>query len=603
MGMDGAGSKRKRGKNLVVEQKRHKKQITKISKSASPRVKFPMQVVTSPGVNMLMRSRVFKRAVLMANSARRAKIAGSPQDPLPERPQVSPSQDPLPEPTQLLKRAVLMANSMEDLPEALVTEIVKKITRTTDLNSLSLVSKQLYKIEGNQRGTIRVGSGLCTATEALKSLCARFPNLWKVEIDYSGWMPGHGDQLDNKGLLVFASRCSSLIDLTLSFCSYIDDSGLGYLAYCKKLVSLRLNTAPQITSIGLFSVAVGCPSLSALHLIDCEKIDSVEWLEYLGRDGSLEELVVKNCKGINHHDFLKFGSGWMKLQKFEFERKRGRYDILPCEEVFDSSYDAHSTDIYDFCCDSLKDLRLGRIKTWPEIGLRVILGKCKALENLSLEHVLALNDNDMIALSRSCSNLKSISLWLNLQRYSSDVSYCELRTSFTDNSLYALALNCRMLQTVDLKFTACSRGWPSEIGFTQEGFLVLIQSCPIRVLVLNTANFFDDDGMKALSSSPHLETLELIMCYAVTDAGLRFIARTPCLSNLTLRVCHSVTDVGVAELGRAHKLECLVIEFCRQISLEGAQGVAKSVHYSEKGSPALRKKIGLYDDELWMVSD
>ncbi|XP_044411322.1 F-box/LRR-repeat protein 14 [Triticum aestivum] len=482
---------------------------------------------------------------------------------------------------------------MEDLPEALVTEILKSITRTSDLNSLSLVSKQLYKIEGNQRDDIHVGSGLCTATEALTSLCARFTNLRKLEIDYSGWITGHGKQLDNKGLSVFSSHCSSLTDLTLSFCSCIDDSGLGSFAYCKTLVSLRLNSAPKITSYGLLSVAVGCTSLSALHLIDCEKIDSVEWLEYLGSDGSLEELVVKNCKRINHHDFLKFGSGWKKLQKFEFERKRKRHDRYIGYDFYDPSYDAHSTDIYDFSCESLKDLRLAHIKTWPEIGLRVVLGKCKALENLWLEYVHALNDNDMIALFRSCSNLKSISLGLNLQRYRSEDGYCETRTSFTDNSIYTLALNCPMLQIVDLKFTGCSRDWPSEIGFTQKGFLALIQSCPIRVLVLNTANFFDDEGMKALSSSPHLETLELILCHAVTDAGMRFIAHTPCLSNLTLRACHNVTDVGMAELGRAHKLESLVIEYCGEVSLQAAQGVAKSVHYSENFSDSLMKAIGL----------
>ncbi|XP_048561094.1 F-box/LRR-repeat protein 14-like [Triticum urartu] len=482
---------------------------------------------------------------------------------------------------------------MEDLPEALLTEILNRITMTSDLNSLSLVSKQLYKIEGNQRDAIRVGSGLCTATKELTSLCARFPNLRKLEIDYSGWIAGHGNQLDNKGLSVFSSHCSSLVDLTLSFCSCIDDSGLACLAYCRTLVSLRLNSAPKITSVGLFSVAVGCTSLSALHLVGCEKIDSVEWLEYLGRDGSLEELVVKNCKGINHHDFLQFGSGWMKLQKFEFEGKRGTYDCITGDVVYDSSYDAHGMDLYDFCCESLKDLRLARIETWPEAGLRVLLGKCKALEKLCLEYVHALNDNDMIALSRSCSNLKSISLWLNLQPYSSDVGYCETRTSFTDNSLYALVLNCRMLQMVDLNFRGCSPEWPSEIGFTELGFLVLIRSCPIRVLVLNNANFFDDKGTKALASSPHLETLELILCHAVTDVGMRFIAHTPCLSNLTLRMCHNVTDAGVAELGCVHKLDSLVIEYCGEISLEAAQGVAKSVHYSKDWSDALMKTIGL----------
>ncbi|VAH00218.1 unnamed protein product [Triticum turgidum subsp. durum] len=234
----------------------------------------------------------------------------------------------------------------------------------------------------------------------------------------------------------------------------------------------------------------------------------------------------------------------MKLQKFEFEGKRGRYDCLTSDVVYDSSYDAHSMDLYDFCCESLKDLRLARIETWPE-------------------------------------------------RYSSDVNYCETRTSFTDNSLYALALNCRMLQMIDLSFIGCDADWPSEIGFTQEGFLVLIQSCPIRVLMLNNANFFDDEGMKALSSSPHLEALELILCHAVTDAGMRFIAHTPCLSNLTLRMCHNVTDVGVAEQEHAHKLESLVIESCGKVSLQAAQCVAKSVQYSSKCSNALMKKIGL----------
>ena len=150
-----------------------------------------------------------------------------------------------------------------------------------------------------------------------------------------------------------------------------------------------------------------------------------------------------------------------------------------------------------------------------------------------------------------------------------------------------------MLQTVDLSFTRCSPDWPSKIGFTQEGFLALIQSCPIRVLVLNTANFFDDEGMKGLSSSPHLETLQLILCHAVTDAGIRFIAHTPGLSNLTLQLCRYITDFGVAELRRAHKLESLVIECCGEVSLQAAQGVAKSVHYSSNYSDDLRKRIGL----------
>ncbi|XP_024318990.1 F-box/LRR-repeat protein 14-like [Brachypodium distachyon] len=252
--------------------------------------------------------------------------------------------------------------------------------------------------------------------------------------------------------------------------------------------------------------------------------------------------------------------------------------FLP-QKGFDPSYDAHNPSTYDFCCDSLKDLRLARMTPGQEIGLRVLLGKCKALEKLWLEYVTGLNDNDMIALSRSCSNLRSISLWLSPQFY--DYS---CRTSFTDDSLKALAISCPMLQAVELTFFDCDPCWPSEIGFTLEGLLVLIKSCPVSVLVLNGANFFNDEGMEAISSAPFLETLELVDCVAITDAGMRFVTYTPCLTNLTLRLCNKVTDSGVAELGRAHKLQCLIIEGCEGISEKAVQGAARSVHYSIKSA-------------------
>lgn len=470
-----------------------------------------------------------------------------------------------------IAQVVQLHYSMEDLPEPLLSEIVKRITRTSDLNSLSLVSKQLYTVEAEHRDAICIGLGLHPATEALAPLCSRFPNLWKVEINYSGWTSSHGKQLDNQGLLVLSSHCPSLTDLTLSFCSYIGDSGLGYLAYCKKLKSLRLNFAPAISSSGLLSVAVGCKSFNVFHLVDCMKVGSIEWLEYLGRAGSLEELVVKDCKGISQYDLLKYGPGWLKLQKFEFEIN-GNYWLSGAR---DSAYVPHYPYSYDICCENLKDLRLAHIVTEQEIGLRFLLRKCKALEKLCLEYVIGLNDSEMIALFQSCSNLKSISLRLL-------PLHCgyQFRTPLTDDSLKALALSCPMLQVVELTFTFCSAMFPTEIGFTQKGIVTLSQSCPIRVLVLNGANSFDDEGMKGLSSAQFLETLELVDCKAITDAGMSFIVRASCLRNLTLRKCKRLSNDGMAELVRSQKLESLTIIGCRGISLEGAQGAAKSVHYS-----------------------
>ncbi|KAF8746354.1 hypothetical protein HU200_013370 [Digitaria exilis] len=482
---------------------------------------------------------------------------------------------------------------MEDLPEALLGDIIKRLPTTSDLNSLSLVSKRLYTVEAELRDTIYVGCGVCPVTVALVSLCYRFRNLSRVEFNYSDWTTNHGTQLANQGLYVLSSCCPSLTDLTLSFCSHIDDSGLGFLARFKKLMSLRLKALPEITSAGLLSVAVGCKSLSALrlvdvggkgpalHLMNCKNVDSVEWLEYLGKFGSLEELVVENCQRIGQLDLLRFGSGWMKLQKFEFQNW-----CLPNRFKLDGpSYVADSQSRYDICCDFLKDLTLARITIEEEIGLCCLLRKCKALENLSIYYVHGVHDHDMITLAHNNRNLRSISLMLTPQ-------HCEgyvYRTTLTDDSLNALARWCPMLQSVELTFYGCEPDWP-EIGFTQEGLVMLIQSCPIRDLTLGGANIFDDEGMKALSCARFLESLSLLRCIAITDAGLHVLARSPSLISLALELCNGLTDDGVAEFVRAQKLESLTIEKCSRISLKGVQGAAKTVHYTDD-CPGFKKWV------------
>uniref|UniRef100_A0A0E0P7W9 F-box domain-containing protein n=1 Tax=Oryza rufipogon TaxID=4529 RepID=A0A0E0P7W9_ORYRU len=465
---------------------------------------------------------------------------------------------------------------MEHLSEELIIEILKRITRTSDLNSVSLVSKQLYAIDAEQRATICIGCGL--STEDFSALCSRFPNLLKVEIDYSGSTPGNGNHIDNQGLFVLTSCCTLLNDITLSFCSKINDAGIACLTYCKKLMSLKLNSIPEVTSSGLLMVAFGCKALSSLYLNDCKGIaGSTEWLEYLGSDGSLEELIVSNCKGVSQYNFLKFGPGWMKLKTFEYENKENFFSIHP---RYGSSVKAN-THRYELCCENLKDLKLVRLVTepdGPEIGLRFLLGKCKALEKLCLEYVTGVIDNDMIVLSQACKNLKSISLWLKPEHYVVG-GHIEFRTGFTDESLKALALNCPLLQDVELTFTGCAHWDPPEIGFTQEGLVSFVESCPIRVLVLNGALFFNNKGMKALSSAQFLETLSLIDCNEVTDHGMRFIVHFPSLINLTLRFCHNVTDAGLSELAHAQKLQSLDVGGCGYISQKGVLGAAKSVYY------------------------
>jgi len=193
---------------------------------------------------------------------------------------------------------------MDGLPDHLVWEILGRIKRTNDRNCVSLACKRLHELDNEQRQSIRVGCGLDPANEALTSLCNRFPNLAKVEIAYSGWMSKLGKQLDDQGLLILASCCPSLTNLTLSYCTFITDVGLRYLASCSKLSALKLNFTPRISGCGILSLVVGCRNLAVLHLIRCLNVTSVEWLEYLGKLETLEDLSIKNCRAIGEGDLI-----------------------------------------------------------------------------------------------------------------------------------------------------------------------------------------------------------------------------------------------------------------------------------------------------------
>nr|BAG89489.1 unnamed protein product [Oryza sativa Japonica Group] len=269
----------------------------------------------------------------------------------------------------------------------------------------------------------------------------------------------------------------------------------------------------------------------------------------------------------------------MKLKKFEFENKESLWKHFGPSH--DSSHNANCVYRYDLCCQNLEDLRLARVITepeGPETGLRFLLRKCKALERLCLEYVNGVIDKDMIVLSQSCKNLKSISLWMIPGLYH-EPDGIVFRTDLTDESLEALTNNCPLLQDVELAFTGVDHWEPPEIGFIQEGLVKLMHYCPIRTLTLNGALFFNDKGMKGLSSAPFMETLSLVDCKEITDSGMCFLVQYPCLTDLKLQHCPGLTDVGIAELVHAQKLQSLVVDGCCNISENAVQCAARSVQY------------------------
>jgi F-box and leucine-rich repeat protein 2/20 len=455
---------------------------------------------------------------------------------------------------------------MEDLPEALISDIVRRLTKISDRNSFSLVSKQFYKTEADIRNSLRVGCGLDPAADALASLCRRFPNLTKVEITYSGWESNFGKQLDNQALSILSTNCHSLTDLTLSFCSFITGSGLRCLTSCQKLISLKLNFAPVISSNGLLSVVIGCKNLSTLHLIHCMKVTSVEWLEYVGKMGTLEDLCIVKCRGIEEDSMVKLGPGWKRLRRLEF-----RKDPHNMNPITHNSFPAESRHQSQMRCERLKEVSLVNCVMKPERGLSFLLGGCASLEKLNLDACTGLHDDDIITLSQMSHGLRSISICL----FSHSSNY---QSNLTDVSFIALGTNCLMLEEVELAFDHSL--FPTVFSITVKGILAVINSCSIRVLVLRGAPFLNDVAMKDLSSAPFLECLEIDRCQNVSNVGIGCVLRFPCLSSLTISRCLGVTDDGLKPFVESKLLDSLVVQDCPGISDQGVQGAARRIAYS-----------------------
>ncbi|KAL6134266.1 hypothetical protein ACLB2K_066498 [Fragaria x ananassa] len=430
--------------------------------------------------------------------------------------------------------------NFEDI--TLVWEILRRIKKTTDRNSVSLTCKRLHGLDNEQRESLRVGCGLDPANEALTSLCSRFLNLTKVDITYTGWMSKLGKPLDDQGLLILSNHCPSMIELSLSYCTFITDVGLGYLSSCSMLSALKLNFTPRITGCGILSLVVGCKILTVLHLIRCLNVNSVEWLEYLGRLGTLEDLSIKNCKAIGEGNLIKLGASWRNLKRLQFE--------VDANYRYMKVYDRLAVDRWQkqwVPCENMVELSLINCIISPGRGLACVMGKCKKLEKIHLDMCVGVRDCDIIGLAQNSRNLRSIYL-----RVPSDFSLPLLM-----NNPLRLTDECL------------------------NGIITLIQKCPVRELAFDQVYSFNDVGMEALCFAQHLETLELVRCQEISDEGLQLAVQFPRLSVLRLVKCLGVSDEGLRPLVGSYKLEMLAVEGCPQVSERGVFGAARSVSFRQ----------------------
>lgn len=81
------------------------------------------------------------------------------------------------------------------------------------------------------------------------------------------------------GISEVANGCPDLEMINVAYCKEITDASLLSLSKCLKLRTFESRGCPQITSLGLTAIAVGCKQLTKLDIKKCHNIDDTGMLQ------------------------------------------------------------------------------------------------------------------------------------------------------------------------------------------------------------------------------------------------------------------------------------------------------------------------------------
>ncbi|KAL2620158.1 hypothetical protein R1flu_000363 [Riccia fluitans] len=465
---------------------------------------------------------------------------------------------------------------MDSLPEDIWAHILQRLKTVKDRNTAASVCRRWFYLDRVLRRELSVGCGMDPPEAAIGALTTRFTNLSKLEICYFGWHSDMGKQADDKTLKILSQNCLQLTDLSLNFCGFITDTGMGHLTLCRELKSIRLNFLPCVSGRGLLSLVTGCKALTRFHVEWLMGVRTVEWLEFIGRKGRIKSLAVKNCKCVGDYELGRLGRrGWQNLREFFFaiDLRHGsagnifghngrEASLLNAWRMFDGSQ--------ELCCPNLQVLHLVKTLSASRTGLNWLLPQCSSLRELHLDTCIGLEDEDLVLLARQCPELSSVYFRAPIHLPGANPS------RLTDVGLLAIARSCPNIESIELAFH------DSDLSpfITSAGITSMVETClKLRSLTISAADPFTDDVMIAVCKSGSIESLELDQCREITDAGLK-MARESSLKELKVRSCGRLSDTGFAPLKHSRKLKCLVVNSCPLVSRGGLIHAAQVVIYN-----------------------
>ena len=210
-------------------------------------------------------------------------------------------------------------------------------------------------------------------------------------------------------------------------------------------------------------------------------------------------------------------------------------------------------DLVIFCADifgeQLEFLSLYWNPMVSDKAIMYLTSHCFNLKVLNLSGVRYLSDTAIENAARCCLQLEE----LDLTRLD----------QLTDASLHAIARGCRKLRKLNLYASG---------KFTDKGFCDVFEHCLELEEVDICGSRATDESIEALSMNcKNLQTLNLRWCTALTDLSLMCLSRLERLKYLNIHGIASLTQEGLEHLGNANvkwTLETLDINGCIGIHMK-----------------------------------
>lgn len=452
-----------------------------------------------------------------------------------------------------------MTKQCEDLPEECWGIIFKKLDHHSHFQSLSLVSKSFLAITNRLRLNFTLVNQTILLHGTISKFLHRFNHL--KSLDFSKFK----GNLDT--ILYTAFTCGLNIE-------YLDVSNQERLpVLLENMRNLKVFKCANLCCLSdsdLVSVSVMLPSLEELDVSDPNnsKFDSnLKTNEFTVTDAGIEAL-------------------WSSLKKLRRVDISGNHFItdrsvvglsmncLLLSEIvmLDCSFITHNAFHFILCnCRHLNVITVNRIQIPPRVSSTYV----RALCSIDLSDFVAISDEFLISIAKSCWPLESLSLrrctGFTLYGISQLLCACQslkhlalVKARFlTDQCVSELAQF--LVNLVSINLDSCSH-------LTTLTFVTLVTECPLLEHIEMSRTSVGKVDHPLVVKNKRMKSLNLSGNLYLSDTLLKDIASTcPYMELLNISSTYGITEIGIADVLKiCHGIKNLQITDCAAINSLGS---------------------------------